>query len=437
MSESEFNCAHRIIDRSMYELFFLADSYSAAGAPGLTGSRSFTFSPMAAMTGKGAKSIPNYLRPSTGSCHDACKHGGHHEFEEKEAAKSKPRPRKQQPSAPDEQIKRRLVKVRSVSRRRVGDLSKRAKDTVEAGGEAVEWKDIVAYDAAPAAADGKKKSDAMKGKKPFARATEQEIGVKKQTESLDKKQTESLNKKLANTVRSTLTRKTSTNPQAAKLETKTSPADKNMTGKSKKTQKTKKTTTMAVEKKIVVLQETAQGDATASVKQGKTFYPPYQEDHAAESSRPIPVHRRAKSMSISSRSVRFPFIRQASKNSATFKLRSKSGKGPILPSEEEEKPARLRFRKGRAAGEESSSGIQLRIRSLRRRGSGVLGGAAGSGFMVPEVTLRHQKTLEKKKSRRLYNNLIEETATKLAKSKKSRVKSLVGAFETLISKIGK
>jgi hypothetical protein len=57
--------------------------------------------------------------------------------------------------------------------------------------------------------------------------------------------------------------------------------------------------------------------------------------------------------------------------------------------------------------------------------------------MVPEVTLRHQKTLEKKKSRRLYNNLIEETASKLAKSKKSRVKSLVGAFETLISKIGK
>jgi hypothetical protein len=57
--------------------------------------------------------------------------------------------------------------------------------------------------------------------------------------------------------------------------------------------------------------------------------------------------------------------------------------------------------------------------------------------MVPEVTLRHQKTLEKKKGRRLYNNLIEETASKLAKSKKSRVKSLVGAFETLISKIGK
>jgi hypothetical protein len=315
-------------------------------------------------------------------------------------------------------------------------------------GETVEWKDIVAYDAVPAPADGKRK-DAMKGEKSFANTTELEVGVKKQTESvekkqsesLNKKQTESLNKKLAQTVRSTLTGKTSSKPQAADRATKTPPSGKNMAGKSTKAPKTKKTTALPVEKEVVVLQETAQGDATASAKQGKrTFYPHDQEEHTAaiaESSRPIPAHRRAKSMSISSRSVRFPFVRQPSKNSAaTFKLRSNSSKAPTLPSEEG-KPTRLRFRKGRAAGEESSSGIQLRIRSLRRRGSGVSGGAARTGFMVPEVTLRHQKTLEKKKSRRLYNNLIEETASKLAKSKKSRVKSLVGAFETLISKIGK
>uniref|UniRef100_A0ACD5Y5A8 Uncharacterized protein n=1 Tax=Avena sativa TaxID=4498 RepID=A0ACD5Y5A8_AVESA len=407
---------------------------------------------MAAMTGKGAKSpvtgtplhrsgvgtksIPNYLRPSTGSCHDACKHGGHHEFEEKEAPKAKPRPLKQQTSAQDEH-KRRLIKVRSVSRRRVGDVSKPAKGIPV--GETVEWKDIVAYDAV--SADGNKRDvNVMKGKNPFANTTEEEIGVKKQTESLDKKkQTESLNKKLAKTVRSTLRGKTSTNPpQAANGATKTSPSGgKNMAGNSTKTvkpPKANKTTPLPVEKKDMVLQ------ATASVKQGKkTLYPPEQEEHAAviaEPSRPIPAHPRAKSMSISSRSVRFPFVRQPSNNSATFKLRSKSSKAPILPSEEE-KPARLRFRKGRAAGEESSSGIQLRIRILRRRGSGVSGGAAGGGFVVPEVTLRHHKTLEKKKSRRLYNNLIEETASKLARSKKSRVKSLVGAFETLISKIGK
>lgn len=396
---------------------------------------------MEAMTGKGGpKPVPNYLRPSTGSCHNACKHGGHHAFEEKQAPRAQPKPRKkQQPSASasDDQ-KRKLVKVRSVSRRRVGDFSKPDKADTPAGGSenVVEWKDIVAYDAAPAPvpapADGpsqqqpdgkKKKRDVRKDETPFAKTTHPETPVKKQTESL--------NKRLAKTVRSTLTGKASIKkPQAA--------ADKKEAGKraqSVKPPKATKSATLPVENKEIV-----QGNATTDVKQGgKSLYTPDQEERAAiaESSRPIqaPAHRRAKSMSISSRSVRFPFTRQPSKNSATFKLRSKSSKAPILPTEQE-KPTRLRFRKGRAAGEESSGGIQLRARSLRRRGSGLSGGAH-SGFVVPEVTLRHQKTLERKKSRRLSNNLIEETASKLAKSRKSRVKSLVGAFETLISKIAK
>lgn len=405
------------------------------------------------MTGKGAKSVatgttppqrngadtkavPNYLRPSTGSCHNACKYGGHHAFEEKEVPKDQPRPRKQ-PSASDDQ-KRRLVKVRSVSRRRVGDFGKTGKAD-RLVGETVEWKDIVAYDAVevlplPANGPDGRKSDVMKGKKPFAKTTGQEIVAKKPTESL--------NKKLVKTVRSKLTGKASTSSQAIGGAKDASSSDnKKMIDKSTKSVKplkTKKSTTLPIEKKVVS-QEVVQGDATTGDKQGETIYPPDQEEHAAvsESGKPIPVHRRAKSMSISSRSVRFPFIRQASKNAATFKLRSKSSKAPVL-ADEDEKPTRLRFRKGRAAaGEEPSSGIQLRIRSLRRRGSGISRGATSTGFVVPEVTLRHQKTLEKKKSRRLYNNLIEETASKLAKSRKSRVKSLVGAFETLISKIGK
>ncbi|KAM3255140.1 hypothetical protein ACQJBY_048506 [Aegilops geniculata] len=391
-----------------------------------------------AVTGKGGpKPVPNYLRPSTGSCHDACKHGGHHVFEEKqEAPRAQPKPRnKQQPSASDDQ-KRRLVKVRSVSRRRVGDFSKPDKADTPAGVReiVVEWKDIVAYDAAPvpvpvpAPADGpsqqqpdgkKKKRDVMKGKTPFARTTHPETPVKNPTESL--------NKRLAKTVRSTLTGKASVKkPQAA---ANSSPSDK----EAGKPPKAKKSATSPVENKEIV-----QGDATNDVKQGKSLYTPDQEERAAiaDSMRPIPApaHRRAKSMSISSRSVRFPFTRQPSNNSATFKLRSKSSKAPILPSEQD-KPTRIRFRKGRAAGEESSVSIQLRVRSLRRRGSGLSG--AHAGFVVPEVTLRHQKTLERKKSRRLSNNLIEETASRLAKSRKSRVKSLVGAFQTLFSKIRK
>ncbi|MED6206044.1 hypothetical protein PIB30_023260 [Stylosanthes scabra] len=49
-----------------------------------------------------------------------------------------------------------------------------------------------------------------------------------------------------------------------------------------------------------------------------------------------------------------------------------------------------------------------------------------------EVLLR-PPSVEKKVNRRLYNNVIEETATMLAEVRKSKVKALVGAFETVIS----
>lgn len=40
---------------------------------------------------------------------------------------------------------------------------------------------------------------------------------------------------------------------------------------------------------------------------------------------------------------------------------------------------------------------------------------------------------EKKDELLLFNDVIEETVTKLARSRKSKVKALVGAFETVIS----
>ncbi|TKY55053.1 muscle M-line assembly protein unc-89 [Spatholobus suberectus] len=50
-----------------------------------------------------------------------------------------------------------------------------------------------------------------------------------------------------------------------------------------------------------------------------------------------------------------------------------------------------------------------------------------------KVVLRHQNVEGKKKNPRLYNNVIEETASMLAELRKSKVKALVGAFETVIS----
>ncbi|KAK7330317.1 hypothetical protein VNO77_24507 [Canavalia gladiata] len=50
-----------------------------------------------------------------------------------------------------------------------------------------------------------------------------------------------------------------------------------------------------------------------------------------------------------------------------------------------------------------------------------------------KVVLRHQSAEGKKHNPRLYNNVIEETASMLSELRKSKVKALVGAFETVIS----
>ncbi|KAE8732214.1 hypothetical protein F3Y22_tig00002237pilonHSYRG00842 [Hibiscus syriacus] len=50
-----------------------------------------------------------------------------------------------------------------------------------------------------------------------------------------------------------------------------------------------------------------------------------------------------------------------------------------------------------------------------------------------QISLRHRDANEKKGSGILYNNIIEQTASKLAETKASKVKALVSAFETVIS----
>lgn len=75
-----------------------------------------------------------------------------------------------------------------------------------------------------------------------------------------------------------------------------------------------------------------------------------------------------------------------------------------------------------------------------------ISGAAGKGFkrtearalevknnITEKVVLRHRNLERAKNVRCLFNNVIEETASKLVESRKSRVKALVGAFETVIS----
>lgn len=435
-----------------------------------------------------ASAVPAcYHRPSAGSCHHACKYGGAHAFEERESrrpAAAQPRPRKT-PPPPPLAAATAMAKLRSASsRRRVGDLTKPVKAGKKAAATAVDdtgkkgdagvvvWKDIVAYESTPlppekttiaaGGGDARKKKDVSvtKGKKPIKSSPhgKSKIVAESTDDVIDGS---SSKKKLVKSVGSKLTGKSPPSPELKAGEKSTPPSSH----KSKKKMTTTRTNSLKPPKPkrnlVEISQQISHQDPSSSsssaandIKEEKPHNPPCQEEKKSGMAPPQPSHRRARSMSItgSAKSVRFPFTRQASRSTTTttttaFKvIRSRSSRAAATAAPPEDAPAttRLRFfRRGDAGGSSGGggggSGFHLRMRSLRRRGSigGTAAAGGGGGFVVPAVALRHQKTLEKKRSRRLYNSVIEETAGKLAIARKSKVKALVGAFESLISKIGK
>ncbi|XP_057492235.1 uncharacterized protein LOC130777824 [Actinidia eriantha] len=118
------------------------------------------------------------------------------------------------------------------------------------------------------------------------------------------------------------------------------------------------------------------------------------------------------------------------KDCTATKLKFRRGKVVNLQSENSG-PRRLRFRRGRVIGENQDSKADVRRRTFKKRGvdDGTNDTDADSG----KVVLRHQDVQGKKDAQGLFNNVIEETASKLVETRKSKVKALVGAFETVIS----
>ncbi|EOY03593.1 Plant calmodulin-binding protein-related, putative isoform 1 [Theobroma cacao] len=117
------------------------------------------------------------------------------------------------------------------------------------------------------------------------------------------------------------------------------------------------------------------------------------------------------------------------KDGRPVKLSFRRGKVVDIQSENNG-PRRLKFRRGRVLGENQNIKAEGR-RTYRRRGAdGDTNDDKPSG---EKVVLRHQDMQGKKDDKGLFNNVIEETASKLVETRKSKVKALVGAFETVIS----
>lgn len=94
-------------------------------------------------------------------------------------------------------------------------------------------------------------------------------------------------------------------------------------------------------------------------------------------------------------------------------------------------PRRLRFRRARLMEDNHDNKNEIRRKIFKKKGDDADGNVMNT--RDKKVVLRHQDAKEKKDGQGLFNNVIEETASKLVESRKSKVKALVGAFETVIS----
>ncbi|KAF4385618.1 hypothetical protein F8388_010174 [Cannabis sativa] len=110
------------------------------------------------------------------------------------------------------------------------------------------------------------------------------------------------------------------------------------------------------------------------------------------------------------------------------KLKFRRGKVVDMHTENDA-PRKLKFRRGRVLENQNVTADARRRRFKKREEVDDTNAEAGS----EKVVLKHQDVQGKKDAQGLFNNVIEETASKLAETRKSKVKALVGAFETVIS----
>ncbi|XP_022850637.1 uncharacterized protein LOC111372521 [Olea europaea var. sylvestris] len=117
------------------------------------------------------------------------------------------------------------------------------------------------------------------------------------------------------------------------------------------------------------------------------------------------------------------------RDSTPMKLNFRRGKVVDLKSDNNN-PRRLRFRRGRVLADDQDGKGDFRRKTFK---NGMVNDDKNDEDPSSDkVALKH-RDVQGKKYLRLFNNVIEETANKLVQSRKSKVKALVGAFETVIS----
>ncbi|XP_055831496.1 uncharacterized protein LOC129900525 [Solanum dulcamara] len=113
-------------------------------------------------------------------------------------------------------------------------------------------------------------------------------------------------------------------------------------------------------------------------------------------------------------------------------LKFKKGKTIDIQSEKES-PRRQKLRQVTIKDERENENGNANPRGKGLRKSTTDGHSCAAKDKVMTVNLRSHGIEDTKETPSLFNNVIEVTASKLAKTRRSKVKALVGAFETIIS----
>ncbi|CAG7891688.1 unnamed protein product [Brassica rapa] len=121
-------------------------------------------------------------------------------------------------------------------------------------------------------------------------------------------------------------------------------------------------------------------------------------------------------------------------NSKSMKLRFKRGKYSDVGSQDNS-PRKLKFKRGKIITGVDTNTKSGGPRRLKTKGTNLSNDKEqhqkARSF---KVVLKHQETQKKGDSRvLLFNKVIKKTANKLVETRKSKVKALVGAFESVIS----
>ncbi|XP_019097707.1 PREDICTED: uncharacterized protein LOC104769784 [Camelina sativa] len=435
------------------------------------------------------KVLPNYLRSPTGSCHDACKYGRKHESQDKPRVFSSPLKRVVDRSFSgtlsfDSPLRKKALMTKSVlsssfgsgicdfggsdhTKSEVGSFSSRVYDDVNKKNDAHSTNEEVAL--------GKGKNKNKKKKTVFVTRRRALLRSKEMVEH-NRRVTALKLKSVAQTAaialrRSTVKRKKinggskAAEPKKAVVPFRVSVMSSKRCSRCCKTKKetsslrvplvkTRKRVDESkckelVKEKTLYVIKMETGDEIVETDQNQrcvidsppTDDPKSQDEADDDESSQVEEEDEDESMmsfsetNNTTRQGKSTALSAESAKVERLKLRTKRGKIVDSRSQGNNSPRKLKFKRGKVVtGADTNLKSGGRRRLIKTKGTILISNDKEQQQQKPTVVLKHQDTENKRDSRvLLYNNVIEETANKLAQTRKSKVKALVGAFESVIS----